>query len=75
MDCHRTGHRRAPAGGGWWRGPVRHQGRLHQLQRHRADRRLLRRPDPPPPAPGTGGSTTPSTWWRSPRSATPAASW
>ena len=48
----RAGDRRADPGRDGRHHPVRDQGRLRQLQRHRPDRRVLRRPDPPPPVPG-----------------------
>ena len=49
------------------------QGALRLLERHRADRRLLRRPGPPPAVPGraTGRSTGCCTSWPSSSSATP----
>ena len=48
------------------------QGPLRVLERHRADRRLLRRPGPPPAVPGraTARSTACCTSWPSPSSAT-----
>jgi transposase len=43
--------RRPAAGGGWLSDTVPGQGALRILERHRAVRRLLRRPGPPPPLP------------------------
>ena len=63
-------HRRCPR-----RVPVPRPGPLRRLQRDRADRGVLRPAQglPAVAGAGTGGSTTPSTWPRSPRSATGTA--
>ena len=68
----RSLRRRPAAGRGRRRDPVPGQGALRVLERHRADRRLLRRPGPPPAVPGraTGRSTGCCTSWPSSSSAT-----
>ena len=66
----RHGHRRRPR-----RVPLPRPGPLRRLERHRADRGFLRQAGRSTGCPGaaTAGSTTPSTWPRSPRSATGTA--
>ena len=67
--------RRRPAAGRRRRHPpLRRQGPVRVLERHRTPGRLLRRPAAAPPVtvPGTGGSTGPCTSWPSSSCATPA---
>jgi transposase len=49
---HRPFRRRPAAGRSRRHQPVPQQSALRLMERHRPDRRLLRRPDPPPPVPG-----------------------